>query len=118
MVFAGANLNGLCGVCSSRSRMGRPTSGFCFSEWLRQPHSSLRCVQLHNASLQTLTAHIVAAGAGLLLLFGSWTFVAAAIVAIAELFIAFSHNQDPWISVLLASLAVAIALLRSRRLVC
>ena len=71
----------------------------------------LRCGQLHNASLQMITAHIVAAGAGLLLLFGSWTFVAAAIVAIAELFIAFSHNQHPGISVLLASLAVAIALL-------
>ena len=37
--------------------------------------------------------------------------MAAAIVAIAELFIAFSHDQDPWVSVLLASLGVAIALL-------
>jgi uncharacterized membrane protein YphA (DoxX/SURF4 family) len=47
----------------------------------------------------------------LLLLFGSWTIVAAAIVAIAQMFIAFSHHQDPWVSVLLASLGVAIALL-------
>ena len=70
-----------------------------------------RCVQLHNASLHTITAHIVAAAAGLLLLFGSWTFVAATIVAIAELFIAFSHNQDPWFSFLLASLGIVIALL-------
>jgi uncharacterized membrane protein YphA (DoxX/SURF4 family) len=69
------------------------------------------CVQLHNASLLTITAHIVAAAAGLLLLLGSWTFVAAATVAIAQLFLAFSHNQDPWVSVLLASLGVAIALL-------
>ena len=70
-----------------------------------------RCVQLHNASRWTITAHIIAAGAGLLLLFGSWTFVAAAVVAIAQLFIAFSHNQDPWVSVLLASLGFALALL-------
>lgn len=70
-----------------------------------------RCVQLHNASRQTITACIVAAGAGLLLLFGSWTFVAATIVTIAELFIAFSHNHDPSISVFLASLGVVMALL-------
>lgn len=70
-----------------------------------------RCVQLYNASPRTITAHIIAAGAGLLLLFGTWTFMAAGVVAIAQLFIAFSHNQDPWISVLLASLGVALALL-------
>ena len=70
-----------------------------------------RCVQLQNASQWTITAHIIAAGAGLLLLFGSWTFVAGAVVAIAQLFIAFSPNQDPWVSVLLASLGVALALL-------
>jgi hypothetical protein len=44
----------------------------------------------------------------LLLLFGSWTFVAAAIVAIAELFLAFSHNQDPWVSVLLPASALPL----------
>ena len=70
-----------------------------------------RCVQLHNASLWTITAQIIAAVAGLLLLFGTWTFMAAAVVAIAQLFIAVSHNQDPWVSVLLASLGVALALL-------
>ena len=91
--------------------MGHPASGFCFSEWSPAAALIARCVQLHNASLRTITAHIIAAGAGLLLLFGSWTFVAAAIVAIAQLFIAFSHNQDPWVSVLLASLGVALALL-------
>jgi uncharacterized membrane protein YphA (DoxX/SURF4 family) len=70
-----------------------------------------RCVQLHNSPPQTATACIVAAGAGFLLLFGSWTVVAGAIVTIAELFIAFSHNHDPWPSVLLASLGVVMALL-------
>ena len=71
-----------------------------------------RCVQLANgASLQTFTPHMIAAGAGLFLLFGLWTSAAGAIVTIIELFIAFSHNHDPWLSVLLAALGVAIALL-------
>jgi uncharacterized membrane protein YphA (DoxX/SURF4 family) len=70
------------------------------------------CVQLVNgASLQTITPHVIAAGAGLFVLFGLWTSVAGAIVAIIELFIAFSHNHDPWLSVLLASVGVALALL-------
>ena len=71
-----------------------------------------RCVQLANgASLQAFTPHVIAAGAGLFLLFGLWTSPAGAIVAIIEIFIAFSHNHDPWLTVLLAALGVATALL-------
>ena len=71
-----------------------------------------RCVQLVNgASLQTITPQVIAAGLGLFVLFGLWTSVVGAVVAITELFIAFSHNQDPWLSVLLASVGVALALL-------
>ena len=71
-----------------------------------------RCVQLVNgSSLHIFTPHVIAAGAGLFLLFGLWTSVVGAIVAIIELFIAFSHNHDPWLSVLLASVGVALALL-------
>ena len=71
-----------------------------------------RCVQLVNgASLQTFTPHVIAAGAGLFLLFGLWTSAAGAIVAIIELLTAFSHSHDPWVSVLLASLGVALALM-------
>ena len=71
-----------------------------------------RCVQLVNGeSLQAITPHVIAAVAGLFLLFGSWTSVAGAVVAIVELFIAFSHRHDPWLSVLLASVGVALALL-------
>jgi hypothetical protein len=72
----------------------------------------VRCVRLHDgASLQANTLHLIAAGGSLLLLFGSWTPVAGAIVALIELLLAFSHNHDPWMSVLLASLGVALALL-------
>jgi uncharacterized membrane protein YphA (DoxX/SURF4 family) len=71
-----------------------------------------RCVQLVNgASLQTFTPHVIAAGAGLFLLFGWWTSAAGAIVAIIELFIALSQGHDPWLTVLLGSLGVAVALL-------
>jgi uncharacterized membrane protein YphA (DoxX/SURF4 family) len=71
-----------------------------------------RCVQLANgSSLKTITPHVIAAGLSLFVLFGLWTSVAGAVVAIIELFIAFSHNHDPWLSVLLASVGVALALL-------
>jgi len=72
----------------------------------------VRCVRLHDgASLQAITPHLIAAGSGLLLLFGAWTPVAGAIVALIELLLAFSHSHDPWVSVLLASLGLALALL-------
>jgi len=71
-----------------------------------------RCVQLERAeSLQDLTPHVIAAGAGLFLLFGFWTPVAGVILAIVELWIAFSHGHDLWLSVLVATLGVALALL-------
>ena len=71
-----------------------------------------RCVQLANgASLQTIIPHVIAAGAGLFLLLGLWTSAAAGIVTIVELFIAFTHSHDPWLTVVLAALGVAIALL-------
>jgi len=72
----------------------------------------LRFVQLHNHAPGKKTApHLIAAGIGMLLLFGSWTAVAGVMVAIIESVLAFSHNGDPWGSVLLASLGVALALL-------
>jgi uncharacterized membrane protein YphA (DoxX/SURF4 family) len=72
-----------------------------------------RCFQLerNGASLQTIAPHVIAAAAGLFVLFGLWTSVGGAVVAIIELFIAFSHNHDPWLSVLLASVGIAVVLL-------
>jgi len=71
-----------------------------------------RSVELvKGASAQIVTLQVIAAGAGLFLLFGLWTSAAGAIVAIIELFIALSHNHDPWLTVLLAALGVATALL-------
>jgi len=68
--------------------------------------------QLHNgASLQAITSHVIAALGALLLLAGLWTPVSGAIVAITELWIVFSHGHDPWVSVMLAGLGAALALL-------
>ena len=70
------------------------------------------CVRLYDgASPQAITPHLIAAGAGLLLLAGLWTPVTGAIVAITELWIVFSHGHDPWVSVMLAGLGAALALL-------
>jgi len=51
------------------------------------------------------------AGLGILLLVGLWTPVAGTLVAILELGSLFSHQGDPWIHVLLATLGVVLALL-------
>lgn len=73
-----------------------------------------RCVHLESgASLQTIAYCVIAAGTGLFLLLGLWTPIAGVILAIVELSLAFSHGYDPWLSVLLATLGVALALLGS-----
>jgi hypothetical protein len=73
-----------------------------------------RCVHLEsNVSLQTITYCLIAAGTGLFLLLGLWTLIAGVTLAIVELSMAFSHAYDPWLSVLLATLGVALALLGS-----
>ena len=70
-----------------------------------------RCVQLVNSeSLQAFPLHVIAAGAALFVLLGLWTSVAGAVVAVVEFVIAFSHHHDPWLSLLLASVGVALAL--------
>ena len=70
------------------------------------------CVRLYNgASPWAIMPHMIAAAGGLLLLAGLWTPLAGAIVAIAELWGVFSHESDPWLSIMLAGPCVALALL-------
>ena len=91
---------------------GLPSLGLLILRVVAGAALILRVAELHNrASVPTTAPHVIAAGLGLLLLFGSWTAVAGVMVAIIESVIAFSHNGDPWVSVLLASLGVALALL-------
>jgi uncharacterized membrane protein YphA (DoxX/SURF4 family) len=72
-----------------------------------------RCLQLerNGASLRTLAPHVIAAAAGLFVLFGLWSSVAGVILAISESMIAFSQAHDPWTSVLLVSFGIALVLL-------
>ena len=69
-------------------------------------------VRLHNGeSLPAVIPHMFAATGGLLLLGGLWTPLAGTIVALAELWILFSHGHDLRLSVMLAGLGAALALL-------
>ena len=68
--------------------------------------------QLHKGSSpEAIALHVIAAAGGLLFLVGLWTPVAGAIVALTELWIGFSHSHDPGVSVMLAGLSAALALL-------
>jgi putative oxidoreductase len=53
---------------------------------------------------------IIAAAAGILLLVGLWTPVAGALVASAEVWIAFSRAGDLWIPIILATLGATLAM--------
>ena len=54
---------------------------------------------------------LVAAGAALFLFLGLWTPVVGMLMAVAELWLTFSHPMDPWRHILLAALGVALAML-------
>jgi putative oxidoreductase len=58
----------------------------------------------------SIAPQMVAAGAGVLLLVGLWTPVTGALVAIAEVWIAFSRAGDPWIPIILATLGATLAM--------
>ena len=54
---------------------------------------------------------VLGAGAGLLLLIGLWTPVSATLVAAVELWKIYWRLGDPWIYLLLATMAAALAML-------
>lgn len=63
----------------------------------------------------SIALHLVAATGGLLLLLGLWTPVAGTVVAIDELWSAFSlqfsHQDDQWLPIVLAVLSAGVAML-------
>jgi uncharacterized membrane protein YphA (DoxX/SURF4 family) len=63
------------------------------------------------APLPAFTVHLAAACAAALLLVGFWTPFAGIAMAVAELFLAFSHSHDPWVHILLGVLGAALAML-------
>ena len=66
---------------------------------------------LAEPPIELAALHVLSTGAGLLLLAGLWTPVAGALVAVIELWKAFSQPGDPWTHILLGTLGAALALL-------
>ena len=64
-----------------------------------------------NPPLSLTVFSVVAIGAGLLVLIGLWTPVAATLVAAIELLKIYWKLGDPWIYLLLGTIAAAIAML-------
>jgi putative oxidoreductase len=58
-----------------------------------------------------VTLQLVAAGTAALLLAGLWTPVAGVLMAIAEVYLAFSYPTDLWMHILLGTMGVALAML-------
>ena len=55
--------------------------------------------------------HVLAMAAGILLLAGLWTPIAGVLLAIIEIWSAFTHPYDPWSYILLGTLCAALAML-------
>jgi len=69
-------------------------------------------IEPQNASPLGLTGiHVLEIAAGLLLLAGFWTPIAGVLLAVIEIWSAFTHPHDPWSYILLATLGAALAML-------
>jgi len=74
----------------------------------------LCCVGEHlrnGSQFAAIVPHLIAAGAGMLLLAGLWTPVVGAVVAASELWIVFSGGGGPSISIVLATLGATLAMI-------
>jgi putative oxidoreductase len=58
-----------------------------------------------------MVLQLMATIAAALLLVGLWTPVSGGLLAVAEIFLAFSHSHDPWIHIVLGALGAALAML-------
>jgi putative oxidoreductase len=71
-----------------------------------------RIIELQNVPPISLAViHVLAIAAGSLLLAGLWTPIAGVLVAIIEIWSAFTHPHDPWSYLLLGTLGAALAML-------
>jgi uncharacterized membrane protein YphA (DoxX/SURF4 family) len=69
-------------------------------------------IELQNTAPISLVAmHFLAIAAGILLLAGLWTPIAGVLLAIIEVWSAFTHPHDPWSYILLGTLGAALAML-------
>lgn len=71
-----------------------------------------RMVELQSAPPISLALiHTLAIATGLLLLAGLWTPIAGVLLAIIEIWSAFTHPHDPWSFILLGTFGAALAML-------
>ena len=68
-----------------------------------------RIIELQSAPPSSLD--VLAIAAGILLLAGLWTPIAGVLLAITEIWSAFTHPHDPWSCILLGTLGAALAML-------
>jgi putative oxidoreductase len=68
-------------------------------------------VHTGGASGFTILPEFVGAGLGIFVLVGLWTPLVGTLVALVELWIAYSHAGDVWIAILLATLGVTLAMI-------
>lgn len=59
----------------------------------------------------SMIPHIIAACAGMLFLVGLWTPFVGTLIAVAELWAAATHLNDPWIPIMVATIAGTVAML-------
>lgn len=64
-----------------------------------------------HASIASTAPHVIAGGAGIFLALGLWTPLMGALVTIAELWIAFTRLDNPWIPILLATFGATLAMI-------
>ena len=71
-----------------------------------------RIIELQSAPPISLAViHVLAIAAGILLLAGLWTPIAGVLLAIIEIWCAFTHTHDPWSYILSGTLGAALAML-------
>jgi hypothetical protein len=71
-----------------------------------------RIIELQSAPpIRLAVIHVLAIAAGIVLLAGLWTPIAGVLLAIIEIWSAFTHPHDPWSYILLGTLGAALAML-------
>ncbi len=64
-----------------------------------------------EAAVVAAVLHVIAAGAGILLVAGLWTPIVGTLVALLQLWSIFSEAGDPWVHILLGTIGAGLALL-------
>jgi putative oxidoreductase len=64
-----------------------------------------------NATAESIVPSVIGAAAAILLLIGLWTPVVGSLIAIVQMWTAFSHGGDPWTSIMLATFAATLAMI-------